>query len=178
MAERLAGAERAVGGQPFVTRRVVRAPRDLVYRVWTELAHLQQWFGPKGCTLTDCTLDLRPGGVFHYCMRFGAHGEMWGKWVFREVSRDRLVFVSSFSDPQGNVVRAPFSADWPLETLSTVTFDEHAGIGKGTVVTVTATPIAATPTEQAKFDAFHDSMHQGWGGTFDQLEAHLARAGG
>lgn len=175
LAERMATTGGGGGSAPFVTRRVVRAPRDLVYKVWTELEHLQQWFGPKGCTLEHCSLDLRPGGAFLYCMRFGTQGEMWGKWVFREVSRDRLVFVSSFADAQGNVVRAPFSDEWPLETLSTVTFEEHAGIGRGTVVTLTGSPIGATAAEQAKFDGFHDSMHQGWGGTFEQLEAHLAR---
>jgi len=162
------------GSQPFVIRRVVRAPRDLVWRAWTERDHLAQWFGPKGCTIADCKIDLRPGGTFHYCMRFPG-GDMWGKWVFREVvAPERLVMITSFSDPAGATSRAPFDG-WPLEMMGVVTFEEHAGIGKGTVVTVTSSAHQATAAEQKTFDDNHGSMQQGWGGTFDQLEAYLAR---
>lgn len=174
---RLAEYARGAGpaSAPFVIRRVLRAPRELVWRVWTEREHLAQWFGPKGCTISHCELDLRPGGVFHYCMRFGDGVDMWGKWVFREVvAPERLVMTTSFSDPSGATCRAPF-AGWPLEMLGVVTFEEHAGIGKGTVVTVTTSAHRASIAEQQTFDDGHGSMQQGWSGTFDQLEAHLAR---
>lgn len=164
------------GSQPFVIRRFVRAPRDLVWRVWTEREHLAQWFGPKGCTIPVCELDLRPGGTFHYCMRFAGGAEMWGKWVFREVvAPERLVMVTSFSDPAGATCRAPFDG-WPLEMLGVVTFEEHAGIGKGTVVAVQSSALRATAAEQKTFDDGHASMQQGWTGTFEQLDAYLARS--
>jgi uncharacterized protein YndB with AHSA1/START domain len=160
---------------PFVIRRVVRAPRELVWRLWTEREHLAQWFGPKGCTIPVCEIDLRPGGTFHYCMRFAGGADMWGKWVFTEVAApDRLAMVTSFSDQTGSTCRAPFDG-WPLEMTTIVTFEEHAGIGKGTVVTVTSSAHQASAAEQKTFDDHHGSMQQGWSGTFEQLEAYLAR---
>lgn len=108
--------------------RVFDAPRALVYEVWTGVEHLARWFGPKGCTLTGCKLDLRPGGLFLYCMNFPGAPEHWGKWVFREiVPGERLVFVVSFANAEGESVRAPFDERWPLSMLSTVTFEDHAG---------------------------------------------------
>ena len=171
------GAGQEPAEKPFVIRRVLAAPRDLVYRAWTQREHLAQWFGPKGCTIPLCELDLRPGGLFHYCMRFPNKSEMWGKWVFREiVPGERLEFLTSFSDPAQNTTRAPFNPDWPLEMLSSVTFEEHAGIGKGTVVTVQTSAWNATAAERQTFADGHGSMQGGWTGTFDQLVAYLARA--
>ena len=55
--------------------------------------------------------------------------EMWGKFVYREIAApERLVFVSSFSDADGNTVRAPFSETWPLEILNTLSLVEHEGM--------------------------------------------------
>ena len=167
------------GPAPFVIARVVRAPRDLVFAAWTQRPHLEQWFGPKGCRLSVRRLELRPGGIMHYGMHFAGGGEMWGRWVFREIAPpERLVFSASFADPAGNVVRAPHTDAWPLHMLSTVTFAEHAGKGLGTVVTVETSALDASAVEQATFDAGHESMRGGWGGTLDMLEAHLAKVAG
>ena len=158
--------------QEFVVCREFAAPRDVVYRAWTDATHLAHWFGPKGCALTVAANDPRPGGVMHYRMGMPGGGEMWGRWVYKELTPpERLVFVASFSDPAGGVARAPFNADWPLETLTTVTFAEHAG---KTALTMRGVPVNATAAERAAFAAFHGSMRQGWGGTLDQLDAHLS----
>ena len=158
----------------FTTSRTFGAPRAVVFRAWTETEHLTRWFGPVGFTTEASTNDPRPGGVFHYRMRAPNGAEMWGKWVYREVAPpERLVFVSSFSDAAGGTARAPFSPDWPLEVLSTVTFAEQDG---ETTVTLRAVPIHATEAERNAFLAMHGSMRQGWGGTLDQLAAYLARA--
>jgi len=95
--------------------------------------------------------------------------------VFREISTpDLLVFVSTFADAEGNVISNPWSAEWPLETLSKVTFVQHAWIGGGTVVTVEWLPINASAIERATFEAGRTSMNQGWGGTMEQLAQHLS----
>ena len=52
----------------FVITRVFDAPRHLVFKMWTEARHLEHWFGPKGSTLHDAKLDLRPGGRLLACM--------------------------------------------------------------------------------------------------------------
>jgi uncharacterized protein YndB with AHSA1/START domain len=175
--EHLQAARAPGAGAPrFVTSRVFRAPRERLFELWTQKEHLAQWFGPAGCTIPHCELDLRPGGAFLYCMRSPGAPDMWGKWVFREITRERLVFVLSFADPQGRVQRAPFAGDLPLQTLSTVTFTEHAGKGRGTLVTIEGLPLDASARELDGFAAGHDARRAGWGGTLDKLEALLPPA--
>lgn len=157
----------------FVLTRVFAAPRELVWQAWTDPAHLKKWFGPKGFTMPKCAMDFRPGGVFHYGMKSPDGHEMWGKWTFVEIAQpEKLVLINSFSDAQGGVTRHPLSATWPLETLSTTTFTEHAG---KTTLTLRWSAHHATETERQTFDSSHDGMTQGWGGTMDQFAAYLEK---
>jgi uncharacterized protein YndB with AHSA1/START domain len=160
-------------GQDFVITRTFNAPRELVWRAWTEREQLVRWFGPKGSTIPHATLDLRPGGTFHYAMRGPDGREMWGKWTFREIAApEKLVLVSSFSDAQGGITRHPMSANWPLETLSTTTFEEYEG---KTTLTIRWSPFNATELEIKTFAEAQSGMQQGWGGTFEQLAAYLTK---
>ena len=163
----------ATADREFVITRTFDAPRDLMFRAWTEEERLKRWWGPKGFTLAACKIDLRPGGVFHYCLQSPGGNEMWGKWTFREVAApERIVFVSSFSDAEGNMVRAPFSDTWPLEVFSTLTLEERDG---QTTVTMRCIAMNATEAERATFEGMFDSMKIGWGGTLDQLAEYLAQ---
>ncbi|HTW63871.1 MAG TPA: SRPBCC domain-containing protein [Bryobacteraceae bacterium] len=169
--ERL-GEELASMSQPqFEISRTFDAPRDLVWKAFTESKRLMHWWGPRGLSWVSGKLDLRPGGMFHYCMRSPEGQEMWGKFVYREIDAPaRLVFVNSFCDAAGDTVRAPFNAQWPLEVLNTVTFSEHAG---RTTITVRGGPINAPAEEREVFRNASQSMEQGFSGTFDQLTAYL-----
>lgn len=173
--DRLAGklSEAQSGPRPFVISRTFDAPRDLVFRAWTEREHLSQWWGPKDFEVFSCTNDLRPGGMMHYGMRMPDGGAMWGKWLYREiVPPERLVFINAFSDEQGGLGRHPLAPEWPQQMLSTITFTETGG---KTTVTVHWTAFEATEEERATFDAGHASMQQGWTGTFDRFRGYLAR---
>ena len=64
---------------------------------------------------------------------------------------------------------------WPLQLLTTVTFEDAPG-GK-TKLTLRWTPLDASAEEQATFDAAHDSMRGGWTGSFERLETYLASPG-
>ncbi len=157
----------------FAISRVFDAPRERVWKAFTEVERLIQWWGPKGFTMDTAKLDLRPGGMFHYCMRAPNGLEMWGKFVYREVAApEKLVFVNSFSDEKGDSTRNPFSPAWPIEVLNTMTLSERDG---KTTLTLSGGPINATEEERKTFDASHDSMRQGFGGTFDQLAEYLAK---
>ena len=159
-------------GNEFVISHTFDAPRALVFKVWTERAHLMQWFGPAGVTIPKAELDLRVGGGFHYCMRMPGGAEMWGKWVFREIAApERLVLVSAFSDADGGLTRHPMSATWPMQTLSVTTFAE---LGARTEMTVRWSALDATAEERYTFDTSHAGMRQGWAGTLAQLTAYLA----
>ena len=156
----------------FTIDRSFDAPRARVWQVYTELDHLSRWWGPKGFTWLKGTLDLKPGGLFHYGMRSPTGQEMWGKFVYREiVAPERIVFVNSFSDRHGNTTRAPFASNWPLEVLNTVIFTESGG---KTTIRLTGGPINATPEEEQMFESMRPSMDQGFKGTFDQLAEYLA----
>lgn len=163
--------------QEFVIEREFDAPRALVWKAWTEAEHLAQWWGPRGCKIEVLKFDLRPGGVFHYAMRFSAGKPMYGKFVFREIAApERLVFINSFSDPDGGLTRAPFpqlQGNWPLEVLNRLTLSEEGG---RTVLTLRGHPINATSAEAAVYVSMFDSMRQGFGGTFDALADYLAKA--
>ena len=157
----------------FLITRTINAPRDLVFKAWTDLEDFKHWWGPKGCTIGICKMDVRPSGTLLYSIRMPDGGEMRGKFVYREIlPPDRLVFVNSFSDEDGNIVRAPFDPMWPLQVLNTVTFSEQFG---QTILTFLGTPIDATAEEWQTFDSFLDSMHKGFSGTFDHLEGYLAK---
>jgi uncharacterized protein YndB with AHSA1/START domain len=165
----------ATKGEPFVTSRVFDAPRDRVWKSWTEAERLKQWWGPAGFKVHTCRVDLRPGGIFHYGMTAPDGADMWGKFTYREIQApNKLVFVVSFSDPKGGVTRHPMSPNWPLETLSTVSFEEQPG-GK-TKVTVQWIPADSSgDAERKTFDEGRDGMKQGWGGTMDQFADYLKR---
>src|SRR6266850_53173 len=160
--------------KPFVITRTVAAPRDRVWKAWTEREQLLKWFGPKGFTMTTAKLDLRPGGNFHYCLRSQDGKEMWGKFVYRVIDAPgRIVLVNSFSDEKGGLTRHPFSATWPLEMLSTTTLAEQDGKTK---ITIEWSPLNHTDEERKTFETSRDGMKQGWTGTFEQLDAYLAKA--
>jgi uncharacterized protein YndB with AHSA1/START domain len=159
--------------EPFVISREFNAPRDLLFKVWTDREHLIHWWGPKGVKIVSCTNDLRPGGVMHYLMRSPDGRDMWGKWVYRDIiPPERLVFVNSFSDENGGVSRHPMAPEWPQEFLATITFVERDG---RTTVTVNFVPINPNELERRTFDGGHGSMHGGWSGTFDQLAQYLGK---
>lgn len=160
-------------GKPFVISRVLKAPRPLVFKVWTEKEHVTKWFGPKGFDMVTGDFDLRPGGTFHYCMKTPQGQEMWGKAYYRDVVQDeRVVWITTFSDKDGNITRHPFAPDWPREMLTIATFEDHP---EGTTVTIRWNPLNATEAEQKVFDTSHEGMHGGWSGTFEQLETYLAQ---
>lgn len=158
----------------FFIRRAFNAPRARVWKAWTEEKSLGQWWGPKDFEVVSAKLDLKPGGIFHYLLRSPEGQEMWGKLIFREiVPQERLVFIVSFSDAEGGLSRHPLHEGWPLAILSTVTF---ADVGPGrTEITVRWVAHEATDAEREVFEEGKDSMTAGWTGTFDRLDAYLAR---
>lgn len=165
---------KASADREFVLSRTFDAPRDLVWKAWTDPKRLMEWWGPKGFTMKVAKLDLKPGGTFLYCLGGPNGQDMWGKFAFREVvPPQKLEFINSFSNEQGEVTRHPLHEKWPLELLSTITFAEYGG---QTTITVRWIPFNATEDERKTFGENHASMNQGWGGTMDQLAAYLARA--
>src|SRR6267378_4035150 len=89
----------------LVLTRIIDAPRELVFRMWTDAVHLAKWWGPRDFTNPVCEIDFRPGGALRFVMRApnGTDYPMGG--VFREIIEpERLVFTNCALDSDGNVL--------------------------------------------------------------------------
>ena len=170
----MATSDAPTPAKDFVLTRVFDAPRDLVWKAFTDPERMKQWWGPKGFKVLHSKMDLRPGGTYHYGMQAPDGKTMWGKFVYREiVPPEKLVFINSFSDEKAGLTRHPMAPTWPLEMLSVFTFED---LGGKTRFTIRWAPYNASEEERKTFDAGHASMTQGWGGTMEQLAAYLASA--
>lgn len=132
------------------------APRSLVFKAWTESAHLARWFGPRGFTTTVLVNDLRPGGAYRFHMRGPDGDDHWTQGSYREIREpERLVLAGCWADAAGNP-KGP-------ETILTLSFEEH---GAGTRFTL----------HQAGFESVtaRDSHRGGWSSSIDRLAEYLA----
>jgi uncharacterized protein YndB with AHSA1/START domain len=156
--------------EDFLVSRLVDAPRERVWKCWTEPEQLGAWFGPKGFETVKANLDFRPGGIYHYGIR-GNGVEIWGKWTIKEIDApEKLVFINAFSDKDGGIGRHPMSPMWPPQMMTTVVFSDF---GPKTLITVHWSPYQATDVERKTFTDGRAGIYQGWGGTFDRLDDYL-----
>ncbi len=157
----------------LVIERWFDAPRDLVWRAYTDMEHLSRWWGPPNSEWIKGSLDLKPGGIFHYGVRMPNGGAMWGKFVYREIAAPKkLAFVNAFSDEHGGTTPNPWMPDWPLEVLNTITFREENG---RTLVTMHGMPIDASDKQLELYKTARPQMQAGFKGANDKLAAYLAQ---
>jgi uncharacterized protein YndB with AHSA1/START domain len=77
----------------IITTRVFDAPRDLVFKAWTDPKHLAEWWGPNGFTTTTHAFDMRPGGVWRFVMHGPDGRDYQNRITFEEVVKpERLVY--------------------------------------------------------------------------------------
>jgi uncharacterized protein YndB with AHSA1/START domain len=150
----------------LVITRVFDAPRELVWKAWTDPEQMKRWWGPKDFTAPSCTIDLRVGGRYLLCMRSPEGQDFWTTGVYREIAApERLVYTDSFADAEGNVVPAShygMGDDFPLEMLVSVTLAELDG---RTTMIVTHSGFTA--------GGMFDGASVGWNESFDKLAASL-----
>jgi uncharacterized protein YndB with AHSA1/START domain len=141
--------------------RVFDAPRALVFRAWTDAAHLAQWWGPKGFTNPVCEIEARVGGQLRIHMRApdGTIYPMNGE-IRELVPPERLVFTNIALDAAGRHL---------LEGVTTVTFVEEGGRTKMTLRTR-----ATAVVDYAA--AYLQGMEAGWTQSIDKLESRLRAA--
>jgi uncharacterized protein YndB with AHSA1/START domain len=143
-----------------VLTRVFDAPRELVWKVWTDPKHVARWWGPHGFTNPVCELDVRPGGAIRIHMR-GPDGTVYPMTgVYLEVIEpERIVFTSATLGTDGNPM---------FEVLTTVTFAEQGGKTKqilhARVIKMTA---QAAP--------YLKDMEAGWTQSLERLAESLAK---
>jgi len=147
--------------------RVFDAPRELVWKAWTDPKYIMQWWGPKGFTAPVCKMDFRVGGKLLCCMRSPDGQEFWNAVEYREI-------VSSmyFSDPEGNKVDpAQLGIEHEaIEGAYDVALFEDLGSGQTKL-----TFIGNEPMESAK----NSGQLEGWNQILDKIAdvvAGLAQA--
>jgi uncharacterized protein YndB with AHSA1/START domain len=141
----------------LVMTRVFDAPRELVFKAWTEPDRVAAWWGPKGCTTVSYDMDIRPGGTYRFCMRSPDGTDYWKQGVYREVvAPERLVFTFAWVNADGSL---------GLEMLVTVTF---AAEGNKTRMMFRQGPFE-TVTKR-------DDHRRGWTSTFERFAEYLANA--
>ena len=148
----------------IVITRVFDAPRELVWKVWTEAEHVSQWWGPLGFTTRVTELDLRPGGRWRYVM-IGPDGtEYPSKGVFREViPLERIVTSNEFDEGFAH----PVATDLPSGIVVICLFEDLVGKTK-----LTLRIMHPSAEDRRK----HEDMGvvPGWNSSLDCLEEYLA----
>jgi len=130
----------------MILTRVFDAPRELMWKLWTEPEHIRKWWGPKGFTLPGCEMDFRPGGTYRFVMRGPDGQDNPFHGAYREIVRpERIVFTAILEDLPGQ------------ELVTTVTFAEEGGKTKLTVRQTTP------PGEAGR------GQNQGWSETLARL---------
>ena len=143
----------------YILDRVFDAPREMVWRAWTDPELLARWYGPGVETIIH-KFDLKPGGTWLNEMKWDENS-MLSKVVFKEIAPlERLVWHHySSTDSEWNTVSNPKMPDWPRVLLTTVTFEDE---GSKTKVRLTWVPFEATDAEIACFAGAVDNMGKGW----------------
>lgn len=110
-------ASSSTGNRELTLTRVIDAPRQLVFKAWTQPEHVARWWGPKGFVTIGCDMDIRVGGRFRVGMRSPQGTEHWKVGVYREiVEPERVVFTFAWESAGGTPGH---------ELLTTVTFAEE-----------------------------------------------------
>jgi uncharacterized protein YndB with AHSA1/START domain len=145
----------------LVLTRLIDAPREKLYRAWTDPTLLKQWFAPKPWTTPVVELDVRPGGSVLFVMRSPEGQDMPNHGTYLEVvPNERLVSTDAFTrawEPSGK----PFM-------LLIVTFEDEGGKTRYT---------ARVRHWTVEDKEAHEKMgfHEGWGLCADQLTALVAK---
>jgi len=149
----------------FVLERTFDAPRELVWKTWTEPDLVSRWYGPNVETIIH-RLDPRPGGLWLIEMRTGA-GSYYQRAEYTVVEPPgRLECLLASADADWNTAASPMMADWPRVLLTTITLTGDAGQTK---LRLTWTPHEATEAEIACFAAAKEGIGGGWGAGMNLL---------
>jgi uncharacterized protein YndB with AHSA1/START domain len=157
---------KAPADRSIVTTRVFDAPRDLVYRAWTDPKQLARWFPPEHFSAPVCELDVRPGGVLRIHMKGDDDaGELAGtvfpaKGVYREVVPNERLSFTFKGEEEGP----------PPTVLTTVIFEDQ---GPRTKVTIYQTTETVADYEELVKTGASEGMRQ----SLDKLAALLEGKG-
>ncbi|WP_342360564.1 SRPBCC domain-containing protein [Terrarubrum flagellatum] len=142
------------GGELLIFRNFA-APRDVVFRAWTDPVEVARWWGPRDYPAREMTMDVRVGGVWRGCLRSVADGRnLWHGGVFKEITPpERLAFTFRWEE----------EGERGLETLVDITFKEN---GDGTRMIFRQTPFQSVEEREGH--------RGGWSSAFDRFDEFVA----
>jgi uncharacterized protein YndB with AHSA1/START domain len=144
----------------LVLQREIDVPRDLVWKAWTTAENLKMWFTPAPWSVSECTIDLRPGGTFRTVMRSPDGSEFPNVGCFLEIVPNELLIWSDALLPGFRPAEKPFMTGvLQLEALG----DQSTRY----------TAMALHRDEASKKRHEEMGFHQGWSKALDQLVAHV-----
>ena len=148
--------------------RVFDAPRELVWKAWTEPKYVMQWWGPQGFSAPVCQMDFRVGGKSLLCMKSPEGQEFWNGIEYHEIiPHEKIVSSMYFADAKGNKVE-PEQYGMEHEAIDgayDITLFEDLGNGKTRL-----TQIGNEPMESAK----NSGQLEGWNQILDKVAAVIA----
>lgn len=153
----------------FEMEREFNAPRDLVWRTWTDPELLARWYGPGVDTIIH-KFDLMPGGLWLNEMKFGENSGYERVEYLEVTAPERLVWLHSTADADWNVTPSMMMKNWPKTLLTTVTFQDQ---GAKTMLRLTWVPHNASADEQAAFAQAMAGLSKGWGSGMDIIDQIL-----
>jgi uncharacterized protein YndB with AHSA1/START domain len=144
--------------QVLIITRVFDAPREVIFKLWTDSKHAIKWWGPRDHPATYLDMNVRPGGAWRGCLKSTETGkDLWQGGVFREIlPPEHLVFTFAWDEER----------ERGFETEVTVAFAERDG---KTVMTFRQAPFRSI--------AERDGHQGGWTSTFDRLADYVRKLG-
>ena len=150
----------------MVITRVFDAPRELVWKAWTDPKYVMQWWGPKGFTSPVCKIDFRVGGKFLFCMRTPDGQEGWNGGEYHEiVPYEKIVSSMYFADSSGNRIELEGTEHEAVEGVHDVVLFEDIGNGQ--------TKLTFIGNEPMK-NAIESGQLEGWKETLDKVAVVVA----
>jgi uncharacterized protein YndB with AHSA1/START domain len=143
----------------IVFTRILHAPRELVFKAWTDPKHVAQWWGPNGFTNTISEMDVKPGGVWRFIMHGPDGVDYPNKIVYEEVVKpERLVYAHG-GDEEND----------PGQFQVTVTLDDQ-----GNKTQLTMRMLFVSKEERDKVVREYGAV-EGGNQTLNRLEEHLVK---
>ena len=169
-------ADVEIQDRELVITRVFDAPRQLVYKVWTEPEHIKNWWGPKPFTAPCCEVDLRPGGAYVYVMRSpdGQEFPVQGKFI-EIVKNEKLVDTDDMfkqADFWKTMIgsKAGSGVDFStVQLMVTVTFEDQGAKTKFTLIT-------RFVTNGLRDAMVGMQMAEGWTSSLEKFAEELTKA--
>lgn len=151
-------------GTDLILTRIFDAPREKVFEAHSDCKHVKNWWGPREWPLTDCKMEFRVGGRWHYCMTGPDNTQSWGLAIYEHIKAPELLaYQDCFSDKDGNI-----NADFP----TTVVRIEFADKDDKTIVTSIARYGSLEDLQKIKDMGMIEGIRETW----ERLDEYLAKS--